>query len=107
MKELKKPKVLILVMLVLIYVLSKSETREGFSRREAKGGFRCMIGGKNNELQCNTFEEGGKNRKKFTCTRDGACKVKGGGKFDLPRVKTATMDSVFDRVMTGLGYKYK
>ena len=36
MKELKKPKVLIVTMLLMIYVLSKVETREGHRGRNEK-----------------------------------------------------------------------
>ena len=102
MKELKKRKVLIAFLLLMIYVVSKVEIREGFSRHEARGGFMCMIGGKNNELQCNTFEERGKNQKNFTCKKD-QCKIKGGGKFMLPSLRDSGQD-IMQAVMNGLGY---
>ena len=103
MKELKKPKVLITLMIIMIYILSKVERREGFRKRDAKGGFRCMIG-PNREIQCNTFEEGGVNEKNFTCDEDRYCKIEGGGSFILPKIKGAKLEDVADKIMNGLGY---
>jgi len=123
MKELKKPKVLLALMILMIYVLSKEERREGyksrlptrsevseamefkgFSRRQSKGGIRCMVGD-NNELQCNTFEAGGSNRKEFACTKGSSCKVKGGGEFKIPRLDRTSGDDIMETVLIGLGYK--
>ena len=101
MRLMKENQMILLI--VIIAALAMIETREGFSRREASGGFRCMT--RQGELQCNTFEQNGENPKKFTCTKEGLCTVEGGGVFNLPSIKTGTVSETMDAVMVGLGYK--